>query len=144
MARRPVPRITPANARRAIGVARVVLPVVAPLAMSAAGYVRNRWDTARARRLGVGLDELLSFSGKGTVLHARLSRLAQSLRELAQRRSQDSDFIQATESRLADLSTAVRAAELMTAARRRAAHRAVAAELDAVEAELLRRLGVPE
>lgn len=137
-------RITPANARRAIAVAKVIVPVIAPFAIKAAGYARHRWDTARARRLGVGLDELPTFSGKGTALHARLSRLAMSLRELAQRRPQDSEFIRTADSRLADLSTAVRAAEVMQATRRRAAHKAIAAELDAVEAELLRRLGVDQ
>jgi Family of unknown function (DUF6474) len=136
------PRITPANVKRAIGVARVVVPVAVPFAIKAAGYARHRWDTARARRLGVGLNELPSLSGKGTALHARLSRLAMSLRELSQRRPQEADFIRTAQGRLADLSTAMRAAELMPAARRRAAHKAVAAELDAVEAELLRRLGV--
>jgi len=136
------PRITPANAKRAIGVAKVVVPVVAPFAIKAAGYARHRWDTARARRLGVAVEALPSFSGKGATLHARLSRLATSLHELAQRREQDAEFVQSTEGRLADLAAAMRAAELMPAARRRAAHKAVAAEVDVLEAELLRRLGV--
>lgn len=136
------PRITPANAKRAIGVAKVVVPVVAPFAVKAAGYARHRWDAARARRLGVGLDELPTFSGRGSALHARLSRLAMSLHELAERRPQDGSFVRETDGRLADLSAAMRAAELMPTARRRAAHKAVAAELDVLEAELLRRLGV--
>jgi hypothetical protein len=136
------PRITPANARRALIVAKVVVPLMAPFAMRAAGYARHRWDTARARRLGVGLDELASFSGKGKALHARLSRLAISLHELAERRPQDAEFVRETDSRLADLAAAMRAAELMPTARRRPAHKAVATELDALEAELLRRLGV--
>jgi hypothetical protein len=40
------------------------------------------------------------------------------------------------------LATAVRAAERMPSARRRPAHRAVAADLDQLEADLLRHLGV--
>ena len=40
------------------------------------------------------------------------------------------------------LAAAVRAAERMPSARRKAAHKAVAAELDRIERELLRRLGV--
>jgi hypothetical protein len=138
------PRITPANTKRAIGVAKVLVPVVAPFAIKAAGYARHRWDTARARRLGVAIETLPSFSGRGATLHARLARLAMSLHELAERRPQDAEFVQRTDGRLADLSAAMRAAELMPAPRRRAAHKAVAAELDVVEAELLRRLGVTD
>ena len=53
-------------------------------------------------------------------------------------------FVAATEPRLVDLAAAVRAAELMPTERRRAAHRAVAAELDRIEPELLRLLGVDD
>jgi hypothetical protein len=85
---------------------------------------------------------LPSISGKGAALHARLSRLATSLHELAQLRPEDAAFVERTDGRLADLAAAMRAAETMPGARRRAAHKAVAAELDVLEAELLRRLGV--
>lgn len=136
------PRLTPANARRAIAVAKVVIPVVAPFVIKAAGYARHRWDTARARRLGVGVDQLPALTGRGTALHARLARLAESLHELAKRRPQDAAFVTETDGRLADLATALRAAEAMPAERRRAAHRAVATELDRLEAELLHRLGL--
>lgn len=136
------PRITTSNAKRAIGVAKIVVPVVAPFAIKAAGWARGRWDEARARRLGVAPELLPGISGRGAVLHARLSRLAMSLHDLAERRPDDAAFGTETDARLLDLSAAMRAAELMPAARRRAAHRAVAAELDVLEAELLRRLGV--
>lgn len=136
------PRFTPANAKRAIGIAKVVIPVVAPFAIKAAGYARHRWDSSRARRLGVTVDQLPAMSGRGVALHARLARLAVSLQELAQRRPEEAQFVEQTEGRLADLSAAMRAAELMPTARRRAAHRAIAAELDVSEAELLRRLGI--
>jgi hypothetical protein len=138
------PRITPLEIRRALRVARIVVPVVTPFAIRGVRYARYRWDTARARRLGVGLDELQSFSGRGSALHARLSRLAMSLHELAERRPDAAAFVRESDERLVDLSAAVRAAELMPTARRRAAHKAVAAELDVLEAELLRRLGVTE
>lgn len=132
------PRITPSNTKRAIGVAKVVLPVVAPYAIKAAGYARHRWDAARARRLGVPVDQLPGMSGKGAALHARLVRLSTSLRDVAERYPSDA----AAEQRLADLATAVHAAELMPAARRRAAYKAIGAELDVLEGDLLRRLGV--
>lgn len=135
------PRITRSSTRRAIGVAKVVVPVIAPFAIRAAGYARHRWDSARARRLGVPLEQLSLIAGRGAALHARLMRLSQSLRDVAERHPSNTAATAAQE-RLADLSTAVHAAELMPAARRRAAHKAIAAELDTLEADLLRRLGI--
>jgi hypothetical protein len=139
------PRITPNNTKRAIGVAKVVVPAVAPFAIKAAGYARHRWDAARARRLGVPVDQLPAVSGRGAALNARLARLATSLRELAARTPDDADtaeFVQRSEQRLTELTAAMRAAELMPAARRKAAYKAVRAELDRIEGDLLGRLGL--
>jgi|SRR5215204_2566507 len=141
----PRPRLTSANVKRMIAVARVVVPVVTPFAIKAAGYTRQRLDVARARRLGVPLDQLPSFSGKGAALHARIASLAMSLHGLGQRRQDDietTQYVERIEQRLADLATAVRLAESMPAPRRRAAHQAVGRELDDVEAKLLARLGL--
>ena len=44
--------------------------------------------------------------------------------------------------RLSDLSAAVTAAENMPTSRRRAAHAAIAEQLDAVDADLMARLGL--
>lgn len=139
------PRLTSGNVKRMIGVAKVVVPVVAPLAIQAAAHARHRWDLAKARRLGVPVDQLPSFTGKGAMLHARLAALAGSLYDLGERRKGDvetTEYVASTEARLADLAAAVRAAELMPTARRRAAHQAVARELDELETKLLGRLGV--
>jgi hypothetical protein len=141
-------KITPKNARRAIAVGKVLAPVLTPLAMRAAAVARAAWDDRRARRLGVAPGELNHYSGKGGALHARISGIAGSLRELkaasaAGGHGDEVDrFVAETEPRLVDLAAAVRAAELMPSERRRAAHRAVAAELDRIEPELLRLLGV--
>ncbi|WP_028927300.1 DUF6474 family protein [Pseudonocardia acaciae] len=131
--------ITAGNAKRAVAVGKVLAPVLIPVAVRAAGVARGLWDERRARRLGVAPGELNSYSGRGGALHARIAVLARSLRELGDQRSA---FVAATEPRLADLAAAVRAAELMPTERRRAAHRAVAAELDRIEPELLDLLGV--
>jgi len=136
------PRFTPGTARRAIVVAKILVPVLAPFAIRAAGYARHQWDAARARRLGVALDQLPAMSGRGTTLYARLSQLAISLHELAERRPQEAPFVQQADGRLDDLSAVMRAAELMPSNRRWAAHKAISHELDMLEAELLRRLGV--
>ena len=140
--------ITPSNAKRAIAVGKVLAPVLLPFAMRAAGAARGAWDDYRARRLGVAPSELTSYSGKGGALHARIDGIAASLLELkaapgqGERADAVKRFVADAEPRLIDLAAAVRAAELMPAERRRAAHRAVAAELDRLEPELLRLLGV--
>ena len=139
------PRLTSSNVKRMIAVAKVVVPVMAPLAIKAAAHARHRWDVAKARRLGVPIEQLPSFTGKGAALHARLAGLAGSLYDLGERRKDDvetTQYVATTEARLADLAAAVRAAELMPTTRRRAAHQAVARELDELEAKLLGRLGV--
>ncbi|HWN32482.1 MAG TPA: DUF6474 family protein [Pseudonocardia sp.] len=142
--------ITPSNAKRAIAVGKVLAPVLLPIAMRAAGAARGAWDDRRARRLGVAPSELTSYSGKGGALHARIDGIASSLLELrtalasadGDRATSVNRFVADTEPRLIDLGAAVRAAELMPTERRRAAHRAVGVELDRIEPELLRLLGV--
>jgi len=144
MARERGKRFTPGRARNLVGVAKVVapalIPVVAPLAARAAALVGDRYDHYRARRLGVPVDELTRYSGRGARLHARIVGFAQALEEL---RAQDRAYVEATESRLGKLAAAVRASERMPTARRKAAHRAVSTDLDTLEADLLTRLGVP-
>jgi Family of unknown function (DUF6474) len=148
--------ITAKNAKRAIAVGKVLAPVLTPIAMRAAAAARGAWDDRRARRLGVSPGELNNYSGKGGALHARIASIAGSLRELkassasrasgthGERSATVERFVAATEPRLVDLTAAVRAAELMPTERRKAAHRAVAAELDRIEPELLRLLGVED
>lgn len=142
------PRITPGKAKNAVGVAKVlgpaVLPVLAPYAMRALAGVRSGYDRLRARRLGVDVGQLDKFSGHGGALHARIAGDLDAVRELADNRTNESDvrFAGQAQSTLDKLTAAVRAAERMPTARRKAAHRAVSAELDTLERELLDRLGV--
>lgn len=141
--------VTPGNAKKAIAVGKILAPVLAPIAMQLAGVARGAWDERRARRLGVPASELNGYSGKGGSLHARISRISISMNELAAgaeprgaRAAEIERFAAANGPRLADLSAAVRAAEMMPTERRRAAHRAVAGELDRIEPRLLALLGV--
>ncbi|NUT97273.1 MAG: hypothetical protein HOY78_35160, partial [Saccharothrix sp.] len=97
------------------------------------------YDHYRAGRLGVPVDQLTRYSGRGARLHARIAGFTEAL---AQLKGTDRPFVEATETRLAQLLAAVRASERMPAPRRKAAHRAVGTDLDAMEAELLKRLGV--
>jgi hypothetical protein len=136
-------RITPARAKNLIGVAKVVapavVPVVAPYALKAAAMARDAVDRMRARKLGVEVAELATYSGRGGALHARIAGAAKAAADL---RASDAAFADSSEARLAQLAAAVRAAERMPGARRKAAHKAVSQELDRLEEDLLRRLGV--
>ncbi|CCH27385.1 DUF6474 family protein [Actinosynnema sp. NPDC047251] len=143
MARERSKGFTPGRAKNLVGVAKVVapalIPVVAPLAARAAAAVSDRYDQYRARKLGVPVDELSRYSGHGARLYARITGFAQALEDV---RGQDREYVESTEARLTQLTAAVRASERMPTPRRKAAHRAVGADLDVLEAELLRRLGV--
>ena len=136
------PRITPARAKNAIAVTRIVgtavLPVITPYLTRAAGSTRDRWDRIRARRLGIPIDELPTYSGRGGALHARIAGIAAALEGVRD----GGTFAATTETRLRQLTAAVRAAERMPSARRRSAHQAVAAELDRLEQEILDRLDI--
>lgn len=147
-------QFTPAKARRYLAISRVVLPVASPLLYRGATQLRGKLDERRARSIGVDVENLADFTGHGARLSARINGLEKSLRELdtanpgaagteaAARASRDRDFEQATTVRLTELTTAVHAAERMPTARRRAAHNAIGTELDRIDADLLRRLGV--
>lgn len=142
-------RITPAKAKNALAVAKVVgpavVPVVAPFVVQAAGVVRERLDRRRAHRLGVPVDDLSRYTGRGGALHARISGAGEAVADLRARpkaSTDDTAFADESESTLTKLAAAVRAAERMPTARRKAAHRSVAAELDQLEQRLLARLGV--
>lgn len=143
------PRITPKKAKNALAVAKIVgpavIPVLTPLALRAFGEARDRIDRMKARRLGVSVGDLAQFSGRGGALHARISGVAEAIEELRDRRgasAEDRTFADRSETTLRQLTAAVRAAERMPTSRRRAAHRAVATELDELEERLLSRLGL--
>jgi hypothetical protein len=142
-------RLTPSSAKNLVGVAKVigpaVVPVVAPYVLRAASVARDGLDRYRARRLGVDVDHLGQYSGRGGALHARIAGADQSLEELEARpdaTAADREFAAQSRATLVKLAAAVRAAERMPTARRKAAHRSVVRELDPVERGLLNHLGV--
>ncbi|MFD1150179.1 DUF6474 family protein [Saccharothrix hoggarensis] len=143
MARAKAKGFTPGRAKNLVGVAKVLapalIPVMAPIAARAAALVSDRYDHFRASRLGIPVDELTRYSGKGASLHARIVGFSEALGQL---RDTEPAYVERTETRLAQLLAAVRASERMPTPRRKAAHRAVSTDLDGLEAELLKRLGV--
>ncbi|MEV4311450.1 DUF6474 family protein [Actinocrispum sp. NPDC049592] len=147
MARSGKPRITPRNAKNAVAVAKVIGPAIAPIMLpivaKAAATLRSMKDSRRAHKLGVPLDDLAKYSGKGGHLHARIAGLTDVLTELrAKDKATDTAFIDETQTTLTQLAAAVRAAERMPTPRRKTAHRAVAQELDLLEDRLMHKLGI--
>jgi len=133
---------TPKKVKNMLAIARMLTPVLAPVAYKAATAARTQLDAARARKIGVDVHQLGDFTGHGAALNARIAGLENSLKELSD--ADAGEFRDATRTRLTDLATAVHAAERMPTARRRAAHPAVATELDDIDAAVLSRLGVRE
>jgi hypothetical protein len=131
--------------KKYLGVARVLIPVLAPLAYRAATFLRGQIDARRAHRLGIGLDQLGDFTGHGARLQARISGAGSALSEIADKAGKDAEtqkFVTASRDRLDSLTAAIHTAEQMPAPRRRAVHASISTELSGVEADVLARLGV--
>ncbi|MDZ4264339.1 MAG: DUF6474 family protein [Mycobacterium sp.] len=145
---------SPTKVRRALTVSRLLAPVVVPLVYRASIAARGLLDERRADQLGIPLSQLGQFSGHGAQYSARIAGAEQSLRQLSEKKSKSGksgksagdaetkQFVTAITERLSDLAVAVTAAENMPSARRRAAHAAIAEQLDGIEADLMARLGV--
>jgi len=145
---------SPTKVRRALTVSRLLAPVVVPLVYRASIAARGLLDERRADQLGIPLSQLGQFSGHGAQYSARIAGAEQSLRQLSEKKSkpgksgksagdaETKQFVAAITERLSDLAVAVTAAENMPSARRRAAHAAIAEQLDGIEADLMARLGV--
>jgi len=137
--------LSPGRVRRVLTVSRLVAPVVVPVAYRAAVAARGALDERRADRLGVPLSALGQFSGQGGRLSARIAGAESSLRAVAANKPKDSEtrqFVAAMTERLTALSGAVTAAENMPGPRRREAQQSIGDQIDAVEADLMARLGV--
>jgi hypothetical protein len=130
----------PKTARRAVAAAKIAGPALAPFALKASVGVRGFLDERRAERLGVGVDQVAEFRGPTGPVSARIVGLEQSVDELRRRRGNDlqvTRFVQVARGRLADLSTAVRAAQSMPSSRRRSTLHAVSRDLGQIEADLM-------
>jgi hypothetical protein len=138
--------LTAGQIKKYLGVARVLVPVLAPLAYRAATFLRGQIDNRRAHQLGIGIDQLGEFTGHGAKLQARIASAQGTLAEIADKTGAHDDtahtFVTTTRDRLDSLSAAVRTAEQLPAPRRRAVHSSISTELSGVEADLLTHLGV--
>ncbi len=130
----------PKNARRAVAVAKIAGPAIAPLALRASTAVRGFLDERRAVKLGVSADEVAAFRGPTGVVGARIASLRSAIDDLRHRRTADLQvvrFSDVAKARLSDLDTAVHTAASMPAGRRRGTLSAVGRELNQIEADLM-------
>jgi hypothetical protein len=130
----------PKTAKRALTVARVVAPALAPFVLKAAASTRTVLDEQRARRLGVTATEVAAFRGPTGATGARISGLSRSIDELADRKGgelQINRFTEVARGRLKDLTTAVQASASMPRAGRTKVLRAVNRELDQISADMM-------
>lgn len=130
----------PKTAKRALSVAKLAGPVVAPYALKAATSARGYLDDRRAIKLGVSADEVAAYRGPTGPAGARIAGLRTSIDELRQRRTADLQvvrFSDVAKARLADLNIAVQTSASMPPARRRGTLAAVGRELNQIEADLM-------
>ncbi|MFR9772717.1 DUF6474 family protein [Nocardia sp. SC052] len=132
--------------KKYLGVARVLIPVLAPLAYRGATFLRGQLDTRRAQQLGVGIDQLGDFTGHGAKLQARITNAEAALRKIGSQDGKDKGeaqkFVAATKDRLGSLTAAVHTSDQMPANRRRSVHASISHELSGIESDILARLGV--
>ncbi|GAA5046940.1 DUF6474 family protein [Nocardia callitridis] len=143
---------SPSQVKKYLGVARVLIPVLAPLAYRGATLVRGQLDNRRAQNLGVDINQLGEFGGHGAKLRARIANTSAALDRIdthdgigakdAKAVAETHEFIGAQRGRLDSLSAAVQSAEQMPPQRRRTVHASIASELSGIEADVLARLGV--
>lgn len=125
---------------------RVAGPLVAGGAMKASTSVRGAMDEQRARQLGVAPDAVAAYRGPAGPARARIAGLQSAIDELRGRRGGEPAVVRFTDAavaRLADLTAGVNATATMAPPTRRVALRAVAADLDQLETELMTYLVGP-
>lgn len=121
--------LTQKKAKNYVGAARVLIPVLLPLAYKAlTSYQQNRIQS-RATSLGLTTQDLSRHSGRGAELKARIEAL---------RTHPDlpSHFSRDVEVRLDELDQAARNAERLNPEQQRLAHESIERELAEVTAEI--------
>ena len=135
---------SPTSVRRYLTVARLVGPIVVPIVYRAAVGARAQITAVTANRAGVAPELLRKYSGHGATLSARIATSRSAIQRLADQDStaEGKEFVAAMTQRLDNLAVAVDAAESMPTGQRRTAHQSIDAELSAIDADVLARLGV--
>lgn len=134
----------PAKVRRYLTVARLVAPIVVPIAYRGAVAARSQVTAVQARRAGVPAAMLTQFGGPSAALRARIASAQTSAHKVSEQEqsAEGKEFVDAMQARLGNLMVATDAADAMPPAQRRAAQRTIGNELIAIDNDLLARLNV--
>lgn len=135
---------TPAKFKRYLTVARMVAPVVVPIAYRAAVNARSQVTAVKANRAGVPPALLTQYGGPSATLRARIAACQATAAEVAglEQTAEGRDFVAAMTARLDNLKVAADAADTMPPQQRKNAQRAIDNELTAIDNDLLARLNV--
>jgi Family of unknown function (DUF6474) len=136
----------PKALRRMLLAAKIIGPAVAAGALRASTGVRGVLDERRARQLGVPVEDVAAYRGPGGEVQARIAGLRLAVGDLRSRRGTDptvAQFADRTTARLGELSAAATATASMPAPTRRSALRAVSADLNDIDAQLMAYLVGP-
>ncbi|WJY69028.1 DUF6474 family protein [Corynebacterium auris] len=129
--------ITKKKAQNWVGAARVLIPVLIPLAYRAITAAQQRRIHNRASSLGLSTQDLARYSGRGAELKARV----EAIRDEASASDElSSSYRKDLEVRLDELALAVRNAEHLNAEQQRLAHNSIGAEIDTVATEVQEKI----
>jgi hypothetical protein len=130
----------PKKVLRIVTAAKVAGPLLAAGAMKASTTVRGLLDEKRAQKLGVPVESVAAYKGPAGPSRARIAGLSAAIQDLRSRRSGELpvvSFTNTANARLIDLTAALDATASMPPGTQRTAIRAVASELNQIDAELM-------
>lgn len=125
--------ITQKKAKNFIGAARVLIPIVLPLAYKALTSAQQNQIDNRAAKMGLTPQDLARHSGRGAELKARIESLRTSVDNTD---TLPTGFAGDARVRLADLDQAVRNAEHASPEQQRLTHNSIEQELTDLAAEI--------
>ena len=128
--------LTQKKAKNYVGAARVLIPVLLPLAYKAMTSYQQRRIESRASSLGLSSQDLSRYSGRGAELRTRIDALRGRTDKLHDDSALSSSFIKDVEVRLDELEQAVRNAERLNPEQQRLAHMSIEKELNDVTGEI--------
>ena len=124
------------NVKRWSGTARMLTPLLLPLAYRASTEIRDQFVSSRARRAGVTTEQLSKYAGHGAPLKARIA----GVRRTARASGLPQGFVLDVEERLKELDAAVDNSEYMAPQQRNRAHHSIESDLNQVSDQIQDRL----
>ncbi len=131
------------KAKSAIGGARLLIPLAIPFAYRGATWLQNRSLNNDAKKFGVSGKDAARHYGHGAPLRARIEKARESLKTLQESGpSNSAGFVTDARKRLDLLNDGLNTAERMTPEQRRRAYKSIVGELDTLDAEILKHMGL--